>query len=99
VIWDRNQRLRSHHETGVKKLIVIGGAGSLEVSPGAQLVDAPAFPQAYRFEALAAHDFLSELRREQQLDWTLLSLSAEFVPGESGISFEDFAIALVVRTQ
>ena len=30
-----------------KRLIVIGGAGSLEVAPGVQLVDAPGFPEAY----------------------------------------------------
>ena len=40
-------------KAGVKRLLVVGGAGSLEVSPGVQLVDTPDFPEAYKPEALA----------------------------------------------
>ena len=101
-------------KAGVKRLLVVGGAGSLEVSPGVQLVDTPDFPEAYKPEALAGRDFLNVLRREWDLDWTFLSPSALFVPGErtgkfrlgtdrllvgsggeSKISMEDYAIALV----
>ena len=39
---------------GVKRMLVVGGAGSLEVAPGMQLVDTPDFPAAYKPEALAA---------------------------------------------
>ena len=99
---------------GVKRLLVVGGAGSLEVTPGVQLVDTPNFPEAYKPEALAGRDFLDTLRGERKLDWTFLSPSALFMPGErtgtfrigtdrllvgangeSMISFEDYAIALV----
>ncbi len=38
---------------GVKRLVVVGGAGSLEVAPGVQLVDAPDFPPAWKGPALA----------------------------------------------
>ena len=31
-------------QAGVKRLIAVGGAGSLEVAPGVALVDAPGFP-------------------------------------------------------
>jgi len=101
-------------KAGVKRLLVVGGAGSLEVSRGVQLVDSADFPSAYKPEALAGRDFLNLLRGEHQLDWTFLSPSALFVPGErtgkfclgtdrllvntkgdSKISFEDYAIALV----
>lgn len=98
----------------VKRLLVVGGAGSLEVAPDVQLVDTPDFPESYKPEALAARDFLYMLRSEGELDWTFLSPSALFVPGErtgkfrlgtdrllvgangeSKISMEDYAIALV----
>jgi len=67
---------------GVKRLLVVGGAGSLEVAPGVQLVDTPNFPEAYKTEALAGRDFLNILHGERELDWTFLSPSALFVPGE-----------------
>lgn len=67
---------------GVPRYLVVGGAGSLEVAPGARLVDTPDFPAAHRDEALAGGVFLDLLRREPDLDWTFLSPSAMFVPGE-----------------
>ena len=68
-------------QAGVKRLLVVGGAGSLEVAPGVQLVDTPTFPPEYKAEALASRDFLNVLRGERELDWTFLSPSAVFVAG------------------
>ncbi|OLU23270.1 3-beta hydroxysteroid dehydrogenase [Pseudomonas sp. PA15(2017)] len=67
---------------GVPRLLVVGGAGSLEVAPGVALVDTPEFPSAYKDEASAGRDFLNVLRGEQALDWTFLSPSALFEPGQ-----------------
>jgi len=67
---------------GVKRWFIVGGAGSLEVAPGKALVDAPGFPDAYRAEASAGRDFLNKVRGEKELDWTFLSPSALFVPGQ-----------------
>ncbi|AZG14143.1 NAD(P)-dependent oxidoreductase [Cupriavidus pauculus] len=67
---------------GVRRLLVVGGAGSLYVAPGVQLVDTPSFPDAYKAEASAGRDFLNALRGETSLDWTFLSPSALFTPGE-----------------
>ncbi|AEI77595.1 NADH-flavin reductase [Cupriavidus necator N-1] len=69
-------------QAGVPRLLVVGGAGSLCVAPGVQLVDTPNFPDAYKPEALAGRDFLNALRGEQQINWTFLSPSALFEPGE-----------------
>lgn len=69
-------------KAGVKRLLVVGGAGSLEVAPGLALVDSPDFPAAYKPEASAGRAFLEDLRREEELDWTFLSPSALFGPGE-----------------
>ncbi|VTU24219.1 NAD(P)-dependent oxidoreductase [Variovorax sp. PBL-E5] len=69
-------------QAGVPRLLVVGGAGSLEVAPGQALVDTPQFPEAYKPEALAGRVFLEALQAEQDLDWTFLSPSALFAPGE-----------------
>jgi len=69
-------------QAGVPRLLVVGGAGSLEVAPGVALIDTPQFPAEYKEEAGAGRDFLLELRKEQELAWTFLSPSAMFVPGE-----------------
>jgi putative NADH-flavin reductase len=67
--------------SGVKRYLVVGGAGSLEVAPGLALVDSPGFPALYREEALAGKAFLAALRRVDDLDWTMLSPSALFTAG------------------
>ncbi|HEY9005007.1 NAD(P)-dependent oxidoreductase [Ohtaekwangia sp.] len=60
-------------KSGVKRLIVIGGAGSLEVAPGVQLVDTPQFPAEWKSGALAAREYLNVIRKEDTLDWTFFS--------------------------
>ena len=67
---------------GVKRLLVVGGAGSLEIAPGKALMDTDGFPEAFKAEAKAGARFLDRLRSEPVLDWTFLSPSAEFGPGE-----------------
>lgn len=66
----------------VKRLLVVGGAGSLEVKPGVQLVDTPDFPEAYKPTALAHRDALKNYRQEKGIEWTYLSPAAEIAPGE-----------------
>lgn len=71
---------------GVKRLLVVGGAGSLFVAPGVQLVDTPEFnshvPANIVPGARAARDALSALRGNATLDWTFLSPPAMLAPGE-----------------
>src|SRR5580704_12587589 len=59
--------------SGVKRLIVVGGGGSLFVADGLQLVDTPGFPQEFKAGALAARDYLNVLKNERELEWTFLS--------------------------
>ncbi len=66
-------------KTGVKRLLVVGGAGSLLLSGGSRVIDSPGFPEEYKAEASAGSVFLDTLRQEKDLDWTFLSPSAEFV--------------------
>ncbi|SAK90919.1 NAD-dependent epimerase/dehydratase [Caballeronia arationis] len=69
-------------ETGVRRLMVVGGAGSLFVAPGVRVIDTPDFPPQYKEEAAAGAAFLDALRAEKELDWTFVSPSAEFVDGK-----------------
>ena len=69
-------------KAGVKRLLVVGGAGSLLLPDGSRVIDSPGFPAEYKAEASAGAEFLEALRQEQELDWTFLSPSAEFVETE-----------------
>ncbi len=66
----------------VPRLLVVGGAGSLEVSPGVQGVDTPNFPEQWKQSALGAREALRLLRNESELNWTMLSPSALIAPGQ-----------------
>ncbi|ARN19835.1 NAD(P)-dependent oxidoreductase [Piscinibacter gummiphilus] len=66
---------------GVKRLLVVGGAGSLFVAPGVQGVDTPEFPEQWKQGALAAREALNLIRLETSLDWTFLSPAAILEPG------------------
>src|SRR5581483_965974 len=59
---------------GGTRLVVVGGAGSLQAGPGVRLVDTPDFPPEYRTEALATAEALEALRgTAPSVDWTYLS--------------------------
>ncbi|MGH8445803.1 MAG: NAD(P)-dependent oxidoreductase [Solimonas sp.] len=73
--------LAAVRQAGVPRLLVVGGAGSLEVAPGVALLDTPEFPAAYKPEASAGRDFLNVLRPVRDIDWTYLSPSALLEPG------------------
>ena len=100
-------------DAGMPRLLVVGGAGSLFVAPGVQLIDAPGVPAEFLPEIAAGKRFLETLQ-QSDVDWTFLSPAAQFGPGErtgiyrlggddlmrdakgeSRISYEDLAKALV----
>jgi len=66
----------------VPRLLVVGGAGSLYVAPGVQLVDTPGFPAEWRDGASAAREALKLLQSEDDLAWTFISPPALLQPGE-----------------
>ncbi|MDR6431200.1 NAD(P)-dependent oxidoreductase [Brucella pseudogrignonensis] len=68
-------------KAGVKRLIAVGGAGSLEIN-GQQLVDSPDFPADWKEGALGARQALNELREENDLEWTFVSPAIMLEPGE-----------------
>ena len=64
--------LQAVKNAGVKRYVVIGGAGSLYID-GKQIVDGADFPASIKPGATAARDYLNELRKETELDWTMFS--------------------------
>ncbi|WP_119156144.1 NAD(P)-dependent oxidoreductase [Caldimonas tepidiphila] len=80
----------------VPRLLMVGGAGSLEVAPGVQVLDSPDFPAQWRASAEGARDALNLLRTETGLDWTMLSPAALIEPGARTGSFRLGGDQLVV---
>jgi hypothetical protein len=68
---------------GVPRLVVVGGAGSLEITPGLRLMDTPDYPPAWKPTALAHARVLDEVYRGlDDLDWTYVSPAAAIGPGD-----------------
>ncbi|QAU33342.1 NAD(P)-dependent oxidoreductase [Janthinobacterium sp. 17J80-10] len=67
---------------GVARLLVVGGAGSLEAAPGLLVIDTPEFPAQWKGTAQGALDALHLLKQDATLNWTMLSPSAVIAPGQ-----------------
>jgi putative NADH-flavin reductase len=74
--------IKGMKQANTKRLIIVGGAGSLEVPSGMQLVDTPDFPVEYKSTALAHRDALKLYKNDNELEWTYVSPAAEIAPGE-----------------
>jgi len=100
-------------KAGGPRLIVVGGAASLEVAPGVTLLASGHLPEAW-VSIATSHAKVLELLKASDINWTYFSPAAFFEPGvrtgkfrlgkdslmvdakgESRISLEDYAIALV----
>ena len=69
------------HEAGIKRYLVVGGAGSLLTPDGKKLIESPHFPDIYKVEAAAGGVFLDKLRAQSAVNWTYFSPPAVFIPG------------------
>lgn len=65
----------------VPRLLVTGGAGSLEVAPGQRLIDTPDFPEEWKAFAMGGVTFLDALRDVEDVDWTFFSPAALIFEG------------------
>jgi putative NADH-flavin reductase len=83
------------------RLIVVSGAGSLEVKPGLQLVDTPDFPPAWKPVALAHREALDVFRKAgfAEFDWTAASPSAVIEPGTRTGKYRTALDQLIVDAQ
>jgi putative NADH-flavin reductase len=70
-------------KAGVKRLLWVGGAGSLETAPGVKVIDDPHFPEAWKPEANAQGKALDVFRASKSdVDWTYVSPAALIEDGE-----------------
>lgn len=67
---------------GVKRVLWVGGAGGLEISPGVHVVDNPGMPDWVKPGSLATINALDQLRKESELDWSFLAPAQTLKPGE-----------------
>jgi len=100
-------------KAGNMRLIVVGGAGLLQVAPGVSLLKSGHLPEVW-VSIATSHEKALELLQASDVNWTYFSPAAFFEPGqrtgkfrlgtrqlianekgESRISMEDYAIALV----
>ena len=79
---DADKLIEAVRKARVPRYIVVGGAGSLDNGKGVRLIDAGEVPEPYKAESLAGCAFLELLQEINDLDWTFLSPSAQFVAGE-----------------
>ncbi|WP_449396389.1 NAD(P)-dependent oxidoreductase [Devosia riboflavina] len=68
---------------GVKRIILVGGVGSLEASPGVDVVDSDFYPADHKAHTLRNREIVRALKRgEYDLDWTYVSPPLEIKAGE-----------------
>jgi len=108
-----NRQIAAVRKSGFPRLIVVGGAGLLEVAPGLSLLSSGHLPEAWVPIATSHAKALDRLKASD-INWTYFSPAGFFEQGErtgkfrlgkkeliaddkgnSRISFEDYAIALV----
>ena len=100
-------------KANVPRLVVVGGAASLEVAPGVTLLSSGHLPKEW-VPIATSHAKALEVLKASDINWTYFSPAGFFEPGErtgkfrlgkdrlvtddrgnSRISFEDYAVALV----
>lgn len=68
---------------GVKRLLIVGGAGTLFVAPGVRVVDSGAIPAEIMGGVKSLGEFyLNTLMNEKDIDWVFFSPAGNLAPGE-----------------
>lgn len=76
--------LESAKEAGVKRLLIVGGAGTLFCAPGLRVVDSGAIPAAIMGGVKSLGKFyLETLNNEKDIDWVFFSPAGVLEPGEA----------------
>ena len=81
-------------ESGVKRFITVGGAGSLYIAENLQLIDTPEFPAEIKPGAEAARQYLEMIKKNENLDWTFFSPAIEMHQGTAGVRKGTYRMAL-----
>jgi putative NADH-flavin reductase len=113
VIFATENLIAAVKKAHIPRLIIVGGAGSLEVAPGVTVISSGHIPAEW-LPIAVSHAKVLDLVKQSDINWTYFSPAGFFVPGErtgkfrlgadqlianeqgdSRISLEDYAIALV----
>src|SRR6266568_2049117 len=108
-----SRQIEAVRNAGNIRLVVVGGAASLQVAPGVTLLKSGHLPEAW-VPIATSHEKALRLLEASDINWTYFSPAAFFEPGDrigkfrlggrnlvsdekgqSRISMEDYAIALV----
>lgn len=69
--------LEGAKKAGVKRVLIVGGAGTLFVKPGIRLIDTGTLPESWIPGVKSLGEFyLNTLTKENELDWVFLSPAA-----------------------
>lgn len=88
---DAAELIRKAHEAlfegvkraGISRLIIVGGVGSLQASPGVDVVDSDFYPAEHKAHTLRNREILRSLKRgDHDLDWTYVSPPLNIQAGE-----------------
>ncbi|MST84340.1 NAD(P)-dependent oxidoreductase [Hallella mizrahii] len=72
-------------KSGVKRLLIVGGAGTLFVKPGVRVVDTGVIPDAIIDAVRSLGNFyLNYLTKEHDLDWVFFSPAGAFEDADKG---------------
>jgi putative NADH-flavin reductase len=76
------RQIAAVQQNGAKaRLIIVGGAGLLEVAPGVSLIDSGHLPAAY-LPIAVSHQKAFQVLKSSGINWTYFSPAAFFEPGE-----------------
>jgi len=85
-------------QTGLSRLLIVGGAGSLEVAPGVSLIASGHIPAAW-LPIATSHAKVLDLLKQSSISWTYFSPAAFFEPGERTGKFRLGKDALIANEQ
>ena len=80
--FNHDKLIKAVRLSGVKRYLVVGGAGTLEVAPGVTGLDSGLLPDFVVPVAKSAQDYLDILKSSKDINWTVLAPGAEFTAGE-----------------
>jgi putative NADH-flavin reductase len=72
-------------KSGVKRLLVVGGAASLKTPEGVEFIDSPQFPatfEAFKPAMRGVREYYHMLKNHPELDWAYFSPAVAIQPGE-----------------
>jgi putative NADH-flavin reductase len=87
--------LKAGEKNPTVRVLMVGGAGSLEVAPGKTVIDSGLIPAQYIAVPIAHKEALDVLKKNSTVNWTYFSPAGSIQPGERTGKFRLDAVALL----